>query len=317
MNVKKPISRRTFVAASTAAAITAPLVHTSAQTTRGNELLLGLAADAQFADVAAAGARHYREGDNRLADAVKEFNKSNVDICFHLGDLIDRDFASFDSCLKSLTDLKAPVHHVLGNHDFDVADDKKQDVPKRIGMKSQYSSVRMNPFRFIFLDGTEVSTFAHPKEDARTQSAQARLDELKKSGARNAQSWNGGVSQKQVDWLGTELTSATENSEQVILFCHYPVFPANVHNLWNDREVLALIDKHPCVVAWFNGHNHAGNYGVRNGVHYVTVSGMVEHAESNAFATARLSQKGISLKGYGRQPSRELEFRSQPQAVAN
>lgn len=44
-------------------------------------------------------------------------------------------------------------------------------------------------------------------------------------------------------------------------------------------------------------------------MHYVTINGMVEHAETSAFGVATLSEAGIELKGHGRQPDLKLKFR--------
>jgi nucleoside phosphorylase len=73
--------------------------------------------------------------------------------------------------------------------------------------------------------------------------------------------------------------------------------------------VLALLDRHPQVVAWLNGHNHAGAYGEYHGVPCLTLRGMVETADTTAFATARVLADRIVLTGHGREPSRELKFR--------
>ena len=72
--------------------------------------------------------------------------------------------------------------------------------------------------------------------------------------------------------------------------------------------MLTLIDRHPNIVVWLNGHNHAGNYAERNGVHFVTMHGMVETADTSAFATASILADRFVLNGHGREPSRELKF---------
>src|SRR5687767_13268815 len=87
---------------------------------------------------------------------------------------------------------------------------------------------------------------------------------------RQAKPWNGGLSAAQMSWLVRTVGAAHAARRKVIILAHHPVFPANEHNLWNADEVLALIDRQPAVVAWINGHNHAGAFGERNGVPYVT-----------------------------------------------
>jgi manganese-dependent ADP-ribose/CDP-alcohol diphosphatase len=79
--------------------------------------------------------------------------------------------------------------------------------------------------------------------------------------------------------------------------------------VWNAPEVLAVLDRHPHVVAWLNGHNHAGAFGERNGVSFVTLKGMVETAATTAYAITRFLPDRLILEGQGREPSRELKFR--------
>jgi hypothetical protein len=64
------------------------------------------------------------------------------------------------------------------------------------------------------------------------------------------------------------------------------------------------------VVAWLNGHYLAGIFAERHGVPFVTIHGMVETPEVNAFATAQILSDRMILTGHGRVPSRELKFRA-------
>ena len=121
--------------------------------------------------------------------------------------------------------------------------------------------------------------------------------------------WNGGVTPGQLAWLARACSEARAAQRKVIVFAHHPVFPDGVHNVWNASEVLTVLDRHPHVVAWINGHNHAGAFGERNGVPYLTMYGMVETIDTTAFATARILADRIVLNGHGREPSREMKFR--------
>ena len=67
---------------------------------------------------------------------MEHYNKLNLSFVVHLGDFIDRDFESFDKVVPIYNRLKAPHYHVLGNHDFEVADDKKALVPTKLGLKT-------------------------------------------------------------------------------------------------------------------------------------------------------------------------------------
>ncbi|MCF6284767.1 MAG: hypothetical protein L3K26_06230 [Candidatus Hydrogenedentes bacterium] len=89
---------------------------------------------------------------------------------------------------------------------------------------------------------------------------------------------------------------------------HFPVFPENVHNLWNADKILEIIDAYPAVKAYINGHNHAGNYGERNGVHFVTFKGMVD-TEENSYATVSVTPTELQIAGFGRQKDQTLVLR--------
>mgnify|MGYP006078084809 CR=1 FL=1 len=300
------ITRRKFIHTS-AATLAAGTAH--AEEKEAPLFSVGLIADAQYVDADPGGIRHYRNSVKKLGSAVDSINEAEVDFSIHLGDLIDRKFESFDQILEPLSKLKLSVIQIPGNHDFSVPDDKKPEVFGKLGMTKPYHSFSKSGFRFVFLDGTEVSTFANTRESDVFKEASEILKQFKAEGRKNAKSWNGAISAAQLAWLKGELAAAKRAGEKVIISCHYPILPDNSHNLWNDREVLAVIDQFPGIVAaWFNGHNHAGNYAERNGVHYVTVQGMVDTEDKNAFAVLDVTAEVLTIKGSGRVPSRVMEL---------
>ncbi len=303
------ITRRRFLATSAAAsALHHPL---AAQAADAEKPLfsVGLIADAQYVDAEPGGIRHYRKSIGKLDVAVKSINEAQVDFSIHLGDLIDRDFSSFDDILEPLSKLKKPVHQILGNHDFAVPEDKKPEVADKMGIKDTYYSFSKSGLRFIFLDGTELSTFAQPIGSPVHEEATAMLTEFQAKKRKNAQSWNSAIGPKQVEWLKKQLAETIQAKEKAIISCHYPILPDNVHNLWNDQEMLTLIDQHSdTVIAWLNGHNHAGNYEQRKGVHYLTVHGMVDTPDTNAYAVMDVLPNALRIRGSGREPNRLLTF---------
>lgn len=271
---------------------------------------IGLAADAQYADVEPKGTRYYRLGKPRLAEAIEHFNGRPLAFCVHLGDLIDRGWSSFDDMAGPLAKSRHPLHQLLGNHDFEVPDEHKAEVLAKMGMKRRYDSFSHGGVRFVMLDTNDVSTYAHAASAPETLQAKARLERAMADKVPQAKPWNGALGERQLTWLDRMCTEARAQRERVIVLAHHPVYPANQHNLWNSDEVLAVIDRHPHVVAWFNGHNHAGNYAERKGVPYLTLRGMVETPDTTAFATARILADRIVLTGHGREPSREIALRT-------
>jgi 3',5'-cyclic AMP phosphodiesterase CpdA len=156
------------------------------------------------------------------------------------------------------------------------------------------------------IDGNDVSTFAPPSDDPRLEIAKERLAKLTAAGAPNAQSWNGSLSDEQFAWMETKIAEAKAANEKVIVLGHYPIYPVNEHNLWDSERIVELITSSDNVVAYFNGHNHMGNYGAIGNKHFVNFRGMVETADTTAYATIAVFDGKIEIKGVGREESRSL-----------
>lgn len=298
-------NRRTFLK-STLLAAAAPAILRGAE---NDGFEIGLAADAQYADVVDKGTRFYRKSIGKLGAAVDHFNERNLEFCVHLGDLIDREWRSFEEIKRPLATSRQRWHHLLGNHDFDVLDAMKAKVIEPLGMERRYRSFEHRGVSFVILDTNDVSTYAHAAGTPEHKDAAAELKRLETAKVRQAKSWNGGIGAKQLAWFEQVCTEARAAGRKVIVFAHHPIAPDNEHNLWNAPAVLDLIGRQPAVVAWINGHNHAGHFGEHRGVPCVTMRGMVETAGTNAFATAKILADRMILTGHGREPSRELVFR--------
>ena len=261
----------------------------------------GAIADCQYCSGPNRGSRHYSSSVKKLHQCVRELNSHDLKFVIHLGDFIDRDYASFDKVLPIYQSLKMPAYHALGNHDFDVADKWKAKVPERMGMKSKYYDFSIDDWRFIVLDGNDVSFHAYPKDSSEYREAEVYYRENKIRSPR----WNGAVGEKQLTWMKEVLKGAEKKGEKVVLYCHFPVYPADPHNLWNAKEVISILETFSCVKAYINGHNHKGKYGQKNGIHYLTLKGMVE-TESNAYSIIGIFQDRIKVIGYGRESDRIL-----------
>ena len=248
------------------------------------EFAFGVIADVQYCDGDDRGTRYYRASLKKLAAAVQDFNATSLAFVIQLGDLIDRDFVGFDPVLAVYQQFHAPQYHVLGNHDFIVNPAEKGQILTKLDLTTGYYDFTYHSWRFIVLDGNDLSFYALAPASAKYPAAEAMYQQCQQAGLPNAQTWNGGLGAEQMAWLRQTLAQAEAKGEKVILFCHFPALPRpDQHNLWNDQEVLDLLASYPGVVAYINGHNHAGNYAVRNGAHYLTLPAMVETSDENAY----------------------------------
>lgn len=272
------------------------------------EFSYGVIADPQYADYPAKGSRHYRRSLGKLKTCILELNRHALDGVVTLGDVIDRDFKSFSQIMPIYAGLKVPHKIVLGNHDFSVADQDKAKVLGALGLKVAYRSEVHGRWRFIYLDGTEVSVFRYLKSDPRTLEARAMMARLRAAGAAQAVAWNGGVSAQQLTWLRRELETSKVANQKVVICCHFPVQPnGDGHNLWNASELVTLIEAYPNVVAFMNGHNHRGSYHLHKGCHFLNFKGMVETENQTAYSVVRGFSDRIEIDGYGTESDRRLD----------
>jgi manganese-dependent ADP-ribose/CDP-alcohol diphosphatase len=308
------MNRRDFFALSATTAASFGCSSAQAETTTVPLLSFGLITDVQFADIEPNGERHYRASVPKLKAAVASLAKLNPPFTLHLGDFVDRNFSSFGSVLPLLDPLGHPVHHLLGNHDYDLADSEKARVVSTLSMPHDYYMVRHSGVRLLMLDTTDLAAYKHPAASAQAKAAGAQLSQLAATQAANAQPWNGGLGTHQLAWLARELAAADAAGEKVILCGHHPLLPADAHQIWNAAAVLELIDQHPCVIAYFNGHNHAGAETVREGIPYLTFKSILHHPNTTAFSVIQLFSDRLAITGHGREASRSFPLRSvQPQ----
>lgn len=274
----------------------------------GPLLRFGVIADAQYADAEAEGERHYRATPEKLKRAVDGLAGEALPFTLQLGDFIDRDFRSFDVLLPVLGGLGHPARHLLGNHDHTVADGLKGEVAGKLGMPADYYSFRAGGIRFVMTDTNDVSVYKRPAGDSRTAAAEALRKELAAAGVAGAKPWNGGLGEAQLEWLERELAAADTAGERAIVCGHHPLLPADAHQAWRAERVLEVIDRHRCVVAWLNGHNHAGGQASRNGVHFVTFRSLLHRPDTTAWSIVSVYPDRIEIAGRGREPSRSLKL---------
>ncbi len=263
----------------------------------------GIISDSQYSDIDDIKGRQYRKSLEKLNSAISILNGEELDFIIQLGDFIDHGYKSFAPVLKEWSKLKHKSYHVLGNHDFCVKSPHKQDVLKTLGMGSAYYFYKLQRFRFIILNGNGLSLNAFDDDSEMYKFSEEYWESLNGE----SQWWNGAVDEEQLKWLKLQLTEAAVLGDSVMIFCHYPLISEERFVLWNNREVLKLLEDFDCVKVWMNGHFHEGAYAKEKGCHFVTVKGMVQFEETT-FAIADLSDTQLKISGFGAEESRILDF---------
>lgn len=266
------------------------------------DLSIGIIADCQYHPREHRRERHYNLSATKLEQAVSVLNDEPIDWSIHLGDFIDKDYDSYQTLLPIWQTLKSPGYHALGNHDFSVKEELKLTVPNILNMPSRYYDFEQGNWRFVIIDGNDLSLYAYPKDSEQHRISEASFQSLKQTSPsyKELHTYNGALGNKQITWLEGVLDDANSKGQQVVLFSHFPIYLMNEHNLWNDAAVINLLEQYSGVFAWFNGHNHVGNYGFKNGIHYVTFKAMVNTKE-NAFSVADFYPDKIEIIGHGRE----------------
>lgn len=270
-------------------------------------LSFGLIADVQYADQEAWKRRHFREAIHKLEECVADLNSRGLAFTMQLGDFVDGGAESLDAVLSLYNRLNMPAYHVLGNHDFVLP---RPALLEKLNMDRPYYSFSRHGWRFIVLDAQDLGvTYGWPEESENYRRGAEMLERLRQEGAANAEDWNGGIGPEQKAWLERTLREAAGKGERSIVFCHMPILAeASTPDLllWNHEEIVEVLDSSRSAVAFFCGHDHVGGYAHHKGIHYVTMQGMVESPEANAYAVVTLHEDRIVIDGIGDVPDRVL-----------
>lgn len=265
------------------------------------EFSFGVVADIQYADRPSAGKRDYRASLGKLETCAGSLRLEKLDFVVHLGDLIDGGLDNLDRVLPVFSRLPGPRYHVLGNHDLSAG---RAEVMSRLGLSNPYYNFEVKGWHFIVLDGMQVS--------AADPAGRQKLAGLRAAGSPNAQEWNGGVGSEQLRWLRARLHDATAVGDRAVVFCHFPVLPESSspeHVLWDYADVLHILEDEPALAMYMAGHDHRGGYAARNGVHYVTMHGMVESGVGESCRVVDVYADRLVMRSAGQPGGQTLTLR--------
>ncbi len=207
---------------------------------------------------------------------------NNVDIVLQLGDLITGDEQhkqhELQQIVAILQEFPGTFQHVLGNHCLALP---RQALMAALGLSEPYYTFTKSGFRFIILDGMDVSTLRTP-EQPEDREALARF-----LATPELYNYCGAIGIQQKNWLQGELTKAEHRNEQVIMLCHFPLLPETTDKkyslLWNHREIVEMLSLSKAVKACISGHYHYGGYAQHNSIHFVVLPAFVNRHLHPAF----------------------------------
>ena len=218
-----------------------------------------------------------------LRTGLDYWRHNDADFIMQLGDQIkgsdkhkEEEFRQVSSMLSS---FPGTIRHVFGNHCLALP---RQTLMAALGLQAPFYSFTMKGFRFIVLDGMDVSVLRQPEtpEDSQTLAFFRTHPEL--------HDYCGAVGVQQQLWLQRELGEALLAGERVIVVCHFPLLPETSdpkHGLlWNHREIAELVASSPAVKACLSGHYHYGSYARYRGIHFVVFPAFVNRQEHPGFS---------------------------------
>ncbi len=249
-------------------------------------LVFGLLTDAHYADKPSLRTRHYRDSAAKLREAMSAFRAAGALFAVELGDFIDAaETVALETAWLRTADAEyrqgpAERHYVLGNHC--VATLTKPAFLETVGASRSYYSYDRAGFHFVVLDACfRADGVAYAGENFDWKDCEIPPEERA--------------------WLEADLQAARH---PVILFVHQRLDAGPPYGIASAAEVRRILENSGKVLAVFQGHEHPGGYQRIGGIHYCTLTAMVEGSgmASNAYSVVRLGRQGhVQVQGFSNQ----------------
>jgi hypothetical protein len=229
---------------------------------------IGLITDLHYADRSPARARYYRETPAKLAEAARRFKQDGVDCVVELGDLIDSQGSAAGAkrdlkrISRDLAALPGRLYRVLGNHC--VYELTKPEFLEIVGQERTFHSFDAGGYHFVVLD------------------ACFRSDGVP-YGRQNFVVTDTSIPPAEAEWLRADLK---QTPHKTIVFVHQQLDVDFVFGIAGAPVIRKILEQSGKVLAVFQGHLHHNFHSEIGGVHYCTLTAMVEGsgAENNAYA---------------------------------
>lgn len=302
-------------------------------------LSFGVISDVQYADIPDGRSfggvpRYYRHSILVLQRAVWNWNNNQkLKFVVNFGDIVDgfcpKDQSS--TVVKKVVDefenFNGPVYHMIGNHCLYNLPRNKLLPLLKIPAHDRHAYYDFSPipeYRFVVLDGYDISAIGWPEDHPNTEKALKILREKNPNSEKNSPQglvnlerrflkFNGGVGKEQLEWLDCVLQDATKSNQKVVVCCHLPLDPGSTSQqalLWNYDEVMDVIHQYNCVKVCLGGHAHKGGYSIdSHGVHHRVLEAALECPPgTDAFGYIDVFDDRLSLIGTDRMESTDMVF---------
>ncbi|KAL3618076.1 hypothetical protein CASFOL_038397 [Castilleja foliolosa] len=305
-----------------------------------NEPLLsfGVISDVQYADIPDGRSflgvpRYYRHSHLVLQRATKKWKEKKVNFAINFGDIVDgfcpkhQSLTTVQKIVDEFKIFNGPVYHMIGNHCLYNLPREQLLPVLNIHSRNHLAYYDFSPipeFRFVVLDGYDISAIGWPKDHPKTLKAQTFLKEKNPNPDKNSPNglvgperrfllFNGAVGNEQIEWLDKVLQEAVNLNQKVVICCHLPLDPQAASNealLWNHDEVMDVIHRYGCVKVCLAGHDHKGGYSIDSyGVHHRILEAALDCPPgTDAFGCIELFHDRLVLHGTDRLKSQEMVF---------
>ncbi|KAI4342516.1 hypothetical protein MLD38_027138 [Melastoma candidum] len=299
----------------------------------------GVISDVQYADIPDGRSflgvpRYYRHSILVLQRAVKQWNLlNNLSFAINFGDIADgfcpkdRSMETVCKVVNEFKKFRCPVYHMIGNHClYNLPRSELLPLLKiqRGDGCAYYDFCPVPGYRFVVLDGYDISAIGwppgHPKTKQAMQLLQVKNPNTDKNSPVGLQGldrrflmFNGAVGEEQLQWLDGVLQEATSLKQKVVVCCHLPLDPgASTEEalLWNFDEVMEVIHHYNCVKVCLSGHDHKGGHSIDSrGIHHKVFEAALECPPgTDAFGYVDVYDDRLLLFGTGRLESCDLYF---------